>query len=493
MSLSQTGTAQLGVGRPLFLSILMWQTLGVVVFMPLLTCSAIAGERERQTMDVLFTTRLSPTLIVMEKLFARLIPMWSLQFASMPLIAFAYSLGGVSDYELMWSIIGQLALTLQVGYISIACSAKFGTINKTLLMSYLIVGASVICCFPTSAWLWVGSKAQPMSTVFLLGPIAVVCFVAHRKAVSGLITAQVGLKHDIRRDLLFDKRIFVAGDYFDTLLRGMIRRPRSLPDDDPVYWRERMHRWACNRSNFMMRWTIIFSEWLVVASCVLAGSSQTPSGSTSFWPALFSVLLVPAVVSKAVATLKTERSLQTYDSLISTPISGRDIIQHKLYEVKQTINFFAIPMLTALLCEFYWRWGAGFNHYTNVVMASVGYMIFFPRLLMWFSFWLGIKLRSTVACMVLAIGVVLLLAFFPHFHQTIIMNRSSIITSQDTMLISLSPTSMFELLFCDQRWIRVPPSASWFTLWTGVGWIALSRHCMRNADKMLGRQTGESK
>ncbi len=63
----------LGRGPCLSTRVVEPQTFLILIFLPAMTCGAIAGEKERNTLAVLLTTRLGPLTIVLEKLASRLV------------------------------------------------------------------------------------------------------------------------------------------------------------------------------------------------------------------------------------------------------------------------------------------------------------------------------------------------------------------------------------------------------------------------------------
>src|SRR5258708_512368 len=88
--------AVLGRGQNMFSALVALQFAGVYFFMPALTCAVLTHEKETASLQLLFLTRLGPWTILFEKLVSRLIPMFGFLLLSLPLLAFAYSLGGIS-------------------------------------------------------------------------------------------------------------------------------------------------------------------------------------------------------------------------------------------------------------------------------------------------------------------------------------------------------------------------------------------------------------
>ena len=130
-ALHQNGTGSpfqiLGQGTRLFQLFVGIQFFGIYLFMPAMTSPLITSEKERDSLALLFLTRLSPWGIIIGKLVSRLLPMFLLLALSMPLYAFAYSLGGF-EQTVIWSTVWVLALTvIQVATLGLMCSALFRT------------------------------------------------------------------------------------------------------------------------------------------------------------------------------------------------------------------------------------------------------------------------------------------------------------------------------------------------------------------------------
>src|SRR5579859_1728420 len=101
--------AVLGSGRTMFMALVFMQFTGVYLFMPAITCGVITQEKEHDSLQLLFLTRLGPWTILFEKLLGRMVPMVSFLLLSLPLLAFAYSLGGISP-SLLWTGVWMLLL-----------------------------------------------------------------------------------------------------------------------------------------------------------------------------------------------------------------------------------------------------------------------------------------------------------------------------------------------------------------------------------------------
>ncbi|HUF38088.1 MAG TPA: ABC transporter permease subunit [Anaerolineales bacterium] len=115
LGFAQSGTAAQGVtirktiGQTIFYTIFMLQLFIVGISAPGLTASAIAGEREHQTYDLLRTTLLSARSLVIGKLVASISFVLLLLIASLPIQSIGFIFGGIAIGEIA---IGVLILVL---------------------------------------------------------------------------------------------------------------------------------------------------------------------------------------------------------------------------------------------------------------------------------------------------------------------------------------------------------------------------------------------
>ncbi len=135
---SASPLAVLGRGKDMFVVLVALQFAGVYFFMPAMTCSVVTHEKERASLQLLFLTRLGPWTILFEKLLSRLIPMFGFLLLSLPLLAFAYTLGGISPEFLASGIWLLMLAVIQTGTLALACSTFFRTTVGAFIWTYLL-------------------------------------------------------------------------------------------------------------------------------------------------------------------------------------------------------------------------------------------------------------------------------------------------------------------------------------------------------------------
>lgn len=110
--------------------------LGVVV--PIRTASAISGEKERQTFDIMMTTSMTPWSIIVGKVTAAIVQDLFFVAASLPVMALAFVSGGLPWSYLFWFFAISLLVSLFAASIGIFCSSLCKRSITAVIMSYAI-------------------------------------------------------------------------------------------------------------------------------------------------------------------------------------------------------------------------------------------------------------------------------------------------------------------------------------------------------------------
>lgn len=97
----------------------------LMFIVPAMTASSLSGERERQTLDLMLTTLLTPFQIVAGKLMSALSTMLLLILSSFPAITMVLAFGGVMWTDIMELLFCYLAVALFAGSLGVCLSAAF--------------------------------------------------------------------------------------------------------------------------------------------------------------------------------------------------------------------------------------------------------------------------------------------------------------------------------------------------------------------------------
>ena len=163
----------------------------LLLIVPALTAGSVSGERERQTLNLLLTTRMTPADIVMGKLLSCLSTVFLLVVSSFPILALVFIYGGVTGKDIFLLLISFGSTALLAGSIGICCSSIFKRTTIATAVSYcalavLVLGTMALRRFSASFQVQGnGGAGQGASWVLLVNPA--VSFLAAIKGQLGNI------------------------------------------------------------------------------------------------------------------------------------------------------------------------------------------------------------------------------------------------------------------------------------------------------------------
>ena len=132
-----TGAAMARFAELFLLVFMAAQFVAVLVLTPAVVGSAIAGEKDLQTLDFLLATDLDKREIVLGKLAARLLGLVMLVLAGLPILAFTQFFGGIDPNLVLlgWGLLGLTMLSLSA--VSILFSVYARRARTAIVMTYL--------------------------------------------------------------------------------------------------------------------------------------------------------------------------------------------------------------------------------------------------------------------------------------------------------------------------------------------------------------------
>ncbi len=135
------------VGRNVFVTIAEVQLALVCLFAPAVAAGAISGERERQTLDVLLVSSMTPWAIVWGKLVTSVAFLLLLLTAALPVFATVFFLAGIDFQQFVVSQLVTVATAFGVGSVSLLSSVVF---RRTLVSTVVAYGFT----FAATAGTW---------------------------------------------------------------------------------------------------------------------------------------------------------------------------------------------------------------------------------------------------------------------------------------------------------------------------------------------------
>jgi ABC-2 type transport system permease protein len=142
-------------GQILFSALIGFQVILLAFVTPALTAGAISSERERQTIDLLFVTRIPPFSIIWGKLLASMSFVVLLLILSIPIFSLVFLFGGIELDQVVYAFLVTLVTALTLGVMGILFSTWLRRSLVATVVSYvaafvLIVGTLAFgLFFPT--------------------------------------------------------------------------------------------------------------------------------------------------------------------------------------------------------------------------------------------------------------------------------------------------------------------------------------------------------
>lgn len=537
--------ALLGSGRQMFETLMKLQFAGIYLIMPAVTCGVLAHEKEHNTLALLFLTRLGPWTILFEKLFSRLVPMCCFLLMSLPLLAYAYSLGGITR-EHLWTGIWMLFITvLQIGSLALLCSAWFRTTAGAFVGSYaataLLIFGPLLVCVPLSMFFEQAtlSKLENSAVVRELEALQLIQhsdevlmpfftpmhffdygydYARNRMGVgyfvgaarSGpaiaagtlpiLLSTAVFLILSraclVRRALVApSQRLLGSFRKLDGLFARLnesrltkgiilIKDKTTFPAGDPVAWRETTKR-SLGRARYLIRIGVAVEASLITLLILLViFTGGTPGMALLLLVFLMWALAVMVVAVQSASLIAGERSHQTLDVLCSTPMAGRDIVLQKFSGIRRLIVLVWVPMLTILVLDA--------RSPAALVSSLVSLAVYLP-LTAWLSLLIGLKVktrtRAIVAALTTITGWCLLTLVFIFMPVMMLQPLGGVPTPLSLSLLLNPAMVVFVNQTGDWRQFGGDPWPAIMLNFVLCGTVLyfLRRRCLTHADRLLGR------
>lgn len=543
----------LGFGLKIYRELVTWQFAGIYVFLPAMVCGALTVEKEQNTLGLLFLTKLGPWTIVFEKLLSGLIPMSCLLLCSVPLMAFSYSLGGIETPSLFAGIWMIAVAVFQIGCITLACSAYCRTSTSALLTSYstialltFAIGVVDHVLFADFIFDLIVQTARTFDAVRVSAPHdypdvymyafspaiqfsnlvdkSVLPFGNWSALLMGIPSLFSGCVALILARLWVVRRAFVPPSNValtvlrfvdqifqklnNSLGRGILifNEGNSVPDSRPIAWRE-THKRALGQFRYLLRVFLLITVPAALLTVMImiresAESNLYETSISSIVPLLWLVSALLISVSAA-GLISGERSRQTLNVLLATPLNGRRMILEKLAGTNRLIWVCTVPLVACILFDGYWRASLGQRpgsgvrtfQYWEYLVAAFSFVLIYPRLLAWLSLWIGLKsrtgTRATVIVLIFLVAWCILPIIIVITGITMFSNGPGTVEHTGAMmLLQFSPLALLIQSefgefreFCEIPFLPIAINCVWYGTW----YLVIRWSILRSADRLLGR------
>lgn len=123
----------------LYIIMAIGQAILLMFIVPSLTSTAICSEREKQTLDILLSTKLSPIQIITGKVLSSTLKVSMLIICTMPLYAVCGLVGGIKLSNILQLMIFFIINTLFVGALGVFVSTYVKTSKVATALTYALV------------------------------------------------------------------------------------------------------------------------------------------------------------------------------------------------------------------------------------------------------------------------------------------------------------------------------------------------------------------
>jgi ABC-type transport system involved in multi-copper enzyme maturation permease subunit len=170
-------------GQYLFTFLVGFQVVLLAFITPALTAGAISSERERQTIDLLFVTRIAPFSIIWGKLLASMSFVVLLLILSIPIFSLVFLFGGIELDQVLYAFLVTLVTALTFGVMGILFSTWLRRSIVATVVSY--VAAFVLVVGTLAYGLFLPTDVDPKATttpappaVAFLSPVIALAWIA---------------------------------------------------------------------------------------------------------------------------------------------------------------------------------------------------------------------------------------------------------------------------------------------------------------------------
>ena len=120
--------------------IALFQFALLMLIVPALTATAISGERERQTLDLMLCSDISTWSVVMGKLGVSIAHIMLLVVASLPVLGMVFLFGGITFSEIMLMFLFYALTALMAASLGIFISTMFRKNATAIITTYICLG-----------------------------------------------------------------------------------------------------------------------------------------------------------------------------------------------------------------------------------------------------------------------------------------------------------------------------------------------------------------
>jgi len=383
------------IASSFFYAFAVTQFLAILAVTPALIAGVVASERERKTLEYLFTTDLNDTEIVLGKLGARLLHLLSFLLAGVPILSLAMLFGGIPGDVILDNLGIAIATLFSIAAWSLASSVVSRKSRDAITLSYLTLAVFLLVPLLLSLfqmnpnWTWYGTYFFWNEWLVAANPLPLMFYYLPNEMATGLVTldertrtyvgahaivtvlALIYAVYNLRR---WHVRLQSAGGE-GTSTRSLFVRGLRPVGDWPMLWKELFAEGARARMTIWRGLMILLLALAVVVPTLIAlyfaldlnsaypayRAEQEYRGFAATMGGACMVGLILMIAARAACSMTREKENDSWISLLATPLQGTEIIVAKIlgsiyafrWAILLAAGIYATPLLFHLGNVFY--------------------------------------------------------------------------------------------------------------------------------------------
>jgi ABC-type transport system involved in multi-copper enzyme maturation permease subunit len=430
---------------------LIAQYVLMVLATPAFTAGAVAEERQKKTIQFLLITDLRNHEIVLGKLASRMAHLGLLLLAGLPVLGLLELLGGVDPHLVLACFAGTAVTMASAAGLSILASVVARPARAAVILAYgWMVAYVVVCVLGSVAPYWFGKQpfyaaaaANPLSLDSVIAVIEAGNPVAAANTVFSSYPIEPALLRSLGAYSLFHGAVAAAATLTASLLvrRASLREPkppaagtataRPPVGAQPVLWKETYasigprRRWiAMIGFGLLVLVSVAFLVWGVCDRILeMNRMTQYPPahvvfGEEDYWKVvrqylnrwvrivgtITAMLALVGVAVQAAQSIRVERDRETFDSLLTCPLTAAEILYGKWMGSILSVRWLLLWL------AFVWGlavFGAGL-HPLAVPLLALTWCVYAAAMAsigLWFSLVARTSMRAVLYAILTAVGL----------------------------------------------------------------------------------------
>jgi ABC-type transport system involved in multi-copper enzyme maturation permease subunit len=329
------------------------QLLAVVLIGPALAASTVAVERERRTIEYLFATDLTNREIILGKMAAQLIQLSYVVLGGLPVLAFAMLMGGIAPEQLIAVLVITLSTLVTITVLAVAVSVWSPRARDAIMRVYLILFVVLMIPAVLLPMLLSGTGLSnwlvPLNEFLIqLNPFMASARSTWPSLAGGRGAGNVNwdpvwnlvMMHSIVTVILGALAVWAvrrvhlreSGKAPKQSIRPRMSRRQQL-GNHPMLWKEMITAKSSNKLGIVGNLVLaaaLLTLFATAGYCFINFDEETCARTVVITSDFLCCGTLLFIATRAAAAITSEKEKDTWVTLLSTPLTGREIIAAKV-------------------------------------------------------------------------------------------------------------------------------------------------------------------